>query len=201
MVDHFKDRADKWESGIKGDTRIAGAKVIADAIKKRFTLTKDMRIMDFGVGTGLLGFDIAKMVKEVVGVDTSIKMLEQLQDKNSLQLRIEPLNRDIIQNPISDKFDGIVSSMTLHHIEDLELFFSTIYNNLNNDGFIAIADLELEDGSFHSNNEGVFHFGFDTEILTKIVENIGFKNVICENINSIKKPHKEFGVLLLSAKK
>ena len=91
--------------------------------------------------------------------------------------------------------------MTLHHVEDLEAFFASIYKNIKENGFIAIADLEAEDGTFHSDNEGVHHFGFQEEELRKIVEKSGFKNVLIENINTIKKPHRNFRVFLLTANK
>jgi len=198
MKDHFKDRASEWD---QGSLRVRGAKVIADSIMKKIALNSTMKIMDFGVGTGLLGFEIANLVDEVVGVDTSENMLKKLKDKNTKELNIRPYLGDIVKNPLDEKFDGIISSMTLHHIENLELFFQTIYKNLNENSFIAIADLESEDGTFHSNNDSVFHFGFDENELSSIVSKIGFKNITIENINTINKPHKDFGVLLLTAYK
>ena len=198
MKDHFKDRATEWD---KGSIRVNGAKVIADAIQEKIALNKNMKIMDFGVGTGLLGFEIAKIVDKVIGVDTSKNMLEKLKEKNTTDLSIEPWNIDIVKNPSSEIFDGIISSMTLHHVEDLKLFFDTVYKNLNKDGFIAIADLESEDGTFHSDNSGVFHFGFYKNELCEVVKACGFKNIKFENINTINKPHRDFGVFLLSAKK
>ncbi|WP_455755868.1 class I SAM-dependent DNA methyltransferase [Sulfurimonas sp.] len=198
MTDHFKHKAKEWD---KGDIRVNGAKIIADAIQNKITLTPNMKIMDFGVGTGLLGFEIARHVEKVVGVDTSITMLEKLKEKNTKELSIEAWHVDIVKNPTDEMFDGIISSMTLHHVENLKLFFETIYKNLNDNGFIAIADLESEDGTFHSDNTGVFHFGFEKEELCEIVLACGFKDVVFENINIINKPHKDFGVFLLSAKK
>ncbi|MDF1874694.1 class I SAM-dependent methyltransferase [Sulfurimonas sp. SAG-AH-194-I05] len=196
MRDNFKDKANNWD---KGSTRTNGAKTIANAIEKKIVLNAHMRVMDFGVGTGLLGFEIAKSVEEVIGVDTSKAMLEKLEEKNTTDLSIEPWHVDIVTNPTSEIFDGIVSSMTLHHVENLKLFFQTIYKNINKNGFLAIADLEKEDGTFHSDNTGVYHFGFDKEELCQIVEACGFKNVIFENINTIKKPQRDFGVFLLTA--
>ncbi len=197
-MSHFDNRAEGWD---KGDTRVNGAKTIANSIQEIVELTKDMEIMDFGVGTGLLGFEIATKVKKVYGVDTSTNMLEKLQEKNTPELSLETYNQDITKEPIDREFHGIVSSMTLHHVEDLKSFFQTIYKNLKEDGFIAIADLELEDGTFHSDNAGVFHFGFDKEVLVCIVKEAGFKEVVFENINTINKPHRDFGVFLLSAKR
>ena len=197
-MSHFDTRADNWD---KGDIRVNGALIIAQAIEKKVILKDSMKVIDFGVGTGLLGFEIAKKVKKVYGVDTSTNMLNKLKEKNTKKLTIETINQDIIKNPLNEIFDGLVSSMTLHHIENLENFFTTIYKNIKDGGFIAIADLESEDGSFHSDNAGVFHFGFNQEKLCEIVHNCGFKNIIFENINTIKKPHGEFGVFLLNATK
>jgi len=197
-MSHFDKRAQSWDSG---DIRVNGAKTIADAINVKITLKNNMDIMDFGVGTGLLGFEIATKVKKVYGVDTSTQMLAKLQEKNTSELSIEPINQDIVKEPLSQTFDGLVSSMTLHHVENLEAFFDVIYKNIKKDGFIAIADLESEDGTFHSDNTGVFHFGFDEKELCKIVESCGFKNVKYININTINKPHRNFGVFLLTAAK
>ena len=197
-MSHFDKRAEGWD---KGNVQVDGAKIIADAIRKEILLNEDMQIIDFGTGTGLLGFDIATSVKKVHGVDTSSKMLEKLETKNTDELSIKPYKQDIVKKPLTQKFDGLISSMTLHHIENLQEFFTTIRNTLSQDGFIAIADLETEDGTFHSDNAGVFHFGFDETELCRIVKECGFKKVKFKNINTINKPHRDFGVFLLTAYK
>ncbi|MCF6310356.1 MAG: class I SAM-dependent methyltransferase [Sulfurimonas sp.] len=198
MQDHFQNKAKEWD---KGDIQVQGAKKIADAIKENIQLTTEMEILDFGVGTGLLGFEIAKHVKQVYGVDTSSSMLKKLHEKNSPELNIETYAQDIIKEPLEKTFDGLVSSMTLHHVEDLKAFFETIYKNIDSGGFIAIADLESEDGTFHSDNTGVFHFGFDETILKEIILTCGFSHVKFKNINIINKPHGDFGIFLLTARK
>ncbi len=198
MQDYFKEKADSWDKGsIQRSTPLA----IAEAIRENFTLTKEMEIMDFGVGTGLLGFEIARDVKKVFGVDMSPSMLAKLREKNTPELSIEAVEQDIVKKPLTAIFDGIVSSMTLHHVEDLEGFFFFIYKNLHDDGFIAIADLEKEDGTFHSDNTGVYHFGFEKETLCQIAEASGFKDVKWQNVTTIEKPHNSYGVFLLTAKR
>jgi len=198
MKDHFKSKADKWD---KGSIRVNGAKKIADAIKQNIKLTSDMEILDFGVGTGLLGFEIAKNVKKVYGVDISPNMIKKLKEKNTLESSIEVYCQDIIKNPLQKNFDGLVSSMTLHHIQDLKLFFKTIYKNIKKNGFIAIADLDKEDGSFHSDNKGVFHFGFNKKELCKIILKAGFTKINFQIINTISKPNKDFDIFLITAKR
>ncbi len=197
----FDTRAKIWESGKDGNRRIKTATTIAEAIQKHHHLSKEMEIVDFGVGTGLLGFEIAKKVKKVYGIDTSEKMLEQIKEKNSPTLSIEPLHKDLTQEQCTLKVDGIISSMTLHHIKDIHNLFKTFYDMLQKDGFIALADLVKEDGSFHSDNSGVHHFGFEKEFLFDILHDIGFRDLDFQIIYTIQKPHKDFDLFLLSAKK
>jgi len=196
MKDHFEKRAENWDSST---LRTTTPQAIADAIKKKIILKKDMKIMDFGVGTGLLGFKIAEEVKEVYGVDMSPSMLQKLEEKNTPELHIKAICQDIVKEPLTLKFNGIISSMTLHHVEDLSSFFRSIYQNLHNGSFMAIADLESEDGTFHSDNAGVYHFGFDKNELCKIVKKCGFRDVVLEKVTTISKPQKDFGVFLLTA--
>jgi len=193
----FLQRAKDWD---KLPRRVQNAKSVAAAIDKECPLSAELSLLDFGVGTGLLGFEILPYVKEIVGVDTSEVMLEQLQEKNTKESFITPHLGDILQTPLEKKFDGVISSMTLHHIENLEHFFQTMAQHLQKDGFIAIADLEKEDGTFHSNNEGVFHFGFEAQTLKNIAQNNGFKNIKIKQIHTIQKT-KEYGVFLLTAQK
>ncbi|MBU0721088.1 class I SAM-dependent methyltransferase [bacterium] len=196
--DHFEEKAKNWDGE---SIRVNNTRTISEAILEKFELNKEMDVLDFGVGTGLLGFEIAQHVKKVHGIDTSKSMLEKLEEKNTPQLSIKSYHQDIIENPLTQEFDALISSMTLHHIEDLEKFFTTIHKNIKDKGFIAIADLEKEDGTFHGDNTGVFHFGFEKEELCKIASACGFKDVEFESINIISKPHRDFGVFLLSAVK
>ena len=197
--DLFADKSKSWDMNSK---RVKGAKKIADGILKNIPLDKDMHIMDFGAGTGLLSYFLSNSVGKITAIDISPSMLKVLGEKSHLfSCDIEILELDLIKNPPNILFDGIVSSMTLHHIKDISNLFKIIYNLLINGGFIAFADLYRENGTFHSDNSGVFHFGFDIEELKKIVKSAGFKKIQFETINSIYKPNGEFDVFLMSATK
>jgi len=197
-LSRFDIRANGWD---KLPRRVQNAKMIAKAIEKKISLDDSMEIIDFGVGTGLLGYEIVKKVKKVYGIDTSAKMLEEIKVKNTKELFIEPIHKDLTKEKCNLHVNGIISSMTLHHIEDVYHLFEQFYEILQKDGFIAFADLCSEDGSFHSDNTGVHHFGFEKEFLFDILKHIGYKDLDFQIINTIKKPHKEFDVFLLSARK
>lgn len=66
---------------------------------------------------------------------------------------------------MTERFDGIISAMALHHIKDTQHLLRTFTSHLHPGGFIALADLDREDGSFHTHgNEGVFHFDLNAKI-------------------------------------
>lgn len=199
MSEHFNKAAAEWD---KGDMRQNIADAVFKTIVSRIALTNNMNIMDFGAGTGLLSFKIAPMVRSVVGVDLSEKMLEQLESKNTASLKVEAHCHDILEMPLEREFNGIVSSMAMHHVEDTARLFQTFYTHLVRDGFIAIADLEEEDGSFHTHgNEGVHHFGFNREQLRHTIENTGFKNVRFHEAYRVEKENGSYPIFVVTAMK
>ncbi len=194
-VDHFANKSKSWDMNSK---RVQNAKSIAELIVDKIVLSSTMKVMDFGAGTGLLSYFIAPYVDTIVAVDNSPSMLEKFKEKSSeFACKTEVLELDLSQQNIEEKFDGIVSSMTIHHLEDTKALFEKLYAMLNEDGFIALADLDSEDGTFHSDNAGVFHFGFEREKLEAIAKEVGFKNIRFELASTIKKPHHEFTVFLM----
>lgn len=199
MSERFDKAAGDWD---KGDMRQNIAHAVFKTIVSRIALLKTMNIMDFGAGTGLLSFKIAPMVKSVTGVDLSVKMLEQLEAKNTSELRVEPICQDIMLKPIGLSYNGIVSSMAIHHVEDTYGLFKRFYEHLKRDGFIAIADLEEEDGTFHSHgNDGVHHFGFNKEALRKTLEEIGFKNIRFHHAYTVEREDGKYPIFLVTAMK
>ncbi len=91
--------------------------------------------------------------------------------------------------------------MTIHHLEDIPALLSKLYAMLDDGGFIALADLDSEDGSFHGDNTGVFHYGFDRHTLAQYANEAGFKDVSFSLASTISKPHAEFTVFLMTAVK
>jgi len=197
MVERFDKQASQWD---KLDRRVVNAKNIAEVIKKNVELKKDMHLMDFGAGTGLLSEFLSQKVGKITAVDNSKGMIEEFLKKD-FPCEVDAKCIDYAKEDIVQKFDGVVSSMTIHHIKDIKSLFKKFYDDLKDGGFIALADLDKEDGSFHSSNEGVFHFGFDFDELKKIAGEVGFEKAEIKSCGFIKKPHKDFEVLILIAHK
>jgi cyclopropane fatty-acyl-phospholipid synthase-like methyltransferase len=197
--DLFAHKSKSWDMNSK---RVKNAKGIAELIVKNIKLSKDMEIMDFGAGTGLLSYFVAPFVKKIVAVDNSPSMLLEFQNKcDAFVCETEVIAKDLSKETLERKFDGIISSMTMHHLNDTLALFHKLYEMLEKGGFIAIADLDSEDGSFHSDNTGVFHHGFDREALEVIAQEVGFKEITFDTASTIVKPHREFTVFLMTAVK
>ena len=197
--DLFAHKSKSWDMNSK---RVQNAKGIAELIVKNIKFDKSMELMDFGAGTGLLSYFVAPYVKKIVAVDNSPSMLLEFKSKcDEFVCETEVIEKDLSTDTLDRTFDGIISSMTIHHLDDTIALFEKFYAMVKEGGFIAIADLDSEDGSFHSDNTGVHHHGFDREALQLIAENAGFRDVKFDLASTIDKPHRTFTVFLLTAVK
>jgi ubiquinone/menaquinone biosynthesis C-methylase UbiE len=103
-------------------------------------------------------------------------------------------------------FHLVVSGMTLHHIQDVEALFEEFYRLLLPGGRICVADLDAEDGSFHSDLTGVAHFGFERMHVRAMLESAGFVEIRDVTAGSILKDaemptRREYPVFLIVARK
>jgi len=197
--DYFELKAESYDNDAN---RVSNVDNIANSILSSIPLNKNMHIMDFGSGTGLLLERVAPFVKKITAVDVSAAMTKQLSEKiKNLDCEVEILQLDLSKTKLDMKFDGIISSMTMHHIEDTQAMFNDFYTMLNDNGVIAISDLDTEDGSFHTDDTGVFHFGFERTAFQEKAISAGFKNVKIITASIDEKPHGKYPVFLLTGNK
>lgn len=202
-IDYFKDKSKTYHSSSR---RVKNVTAIAAAINKRIKLNDTMRILDFGSGTGLLLERIAPFVGHVTAVDTSPSMNAELAARlGEIACPIDILAIDLTNEAqtqyLDGQFDGIISSMTLHHIQDIPHLLQRFMQLLKPQGFIALADLDQEDGSFHKDNTGVHHFGFTHDTLGLQAKAAGFTDIRIATEHQITKPERSYGVWLLTAHK
>jgi len=197
--DYFELKAENYD---KDANRVSNVDNISNSILSSIPFNKNMHIMDFGSGTGLLLERVALFVKKITAVDVSESMTKQLSEKiKNLDCEVEILQLDLTKTKLELKFDGIISSMTMHHIEDTQTMFNDFYAMLNDKGVIAISDLDTEDGSFHTEDTGVFHFGFDRKAFQDKAIAAGFRNVKIITASIDEKPHGKYPVFLLTGNK
>lgn len=203
-----QSRFDAAASGWDTPPRIEIAKSAFTAIHVRGLIKENARMLDFGAGTGLLAIPLSETAQEVIALDTSSEMLRVLQEKCATQniSNVHTIHANIFSPKLQiGPFDLIVSSMTLHHVRDTQSLLARFYELLVTNGYIALVDLDKEDGTFHSDNAGVEHFGFDRKALISLAKTIGFSEVSCEIIHTLQRPRggamKGYGIFLLCGKK
>lgn len=196
-IDRFAHKASNYE---QNRSRVDNVENIADSILDAVKLDSSMHILDFGSGTGLLLKRVAPHVRKITAVDISSSMNAQLHAKqNDLVCEVEIIEADLETSDLNGEFDGIISSMTMHHIQNVEAIFGKFYSMIKRGGFIAISDLDLEDGSFHTEDTGVYHFGFDRSDFAKAATAAGFEMVQVSSASVVHKPQGDFPVFLLTA--
>jgi len=199
MADLFEEKAKDWDAN---ERRKQLSAAIGASILAHVPLHDQMIAMDFGAGTGLISSEVAPRVKRVVAIDTSQAMLDKLSAKPELKAKIGIICQDIIDSPIDARFDLIMSAMTLHHVKNTSLLVDRFAEHLTENGVIALADLDTEDGSFHpADTEGVFHSGFDRDELGALLEQKGFREIEFFTAHNIKGDEKDFPVFLVTARK
>ena len=197
--DFFAGKAKEYDTG---KSRTENVSNIAKLILKEINYSKDMGIIDFGSGTGLLLAKIAPFVGKITAIDISKSMIETLENKKqTIACDLEIIDLDLTKENLNLKFDGIISSMTIHHIKDTLSIFKKFYDMLQPNGSIALADLDTEDGSFHKVDTGVFHFGFDRKKFLDLAKKAGFKNLKIQTVGVAKKPYGNYPVFLLTGNK
>ena len=193
----FDKAAASWDE----PGRVKLANDIAQAIIDTITLAPTMDALDFGCGTGLLTLKLQPLVRSITGVDSSQGMLDVLNAKikNQGLTNVKTKYIDIEKGDfLEGRYDLIVSSMTLHHIRESRPLLDKFSKACAPDGYLCIADLDPDGGQFHGNNNGVFHFGFDREMMHRAFIEAGFVDVRDKTAAQIMKPVSDEGSRLFS---
>jgi ubiquinone/menaquinone biosynthesis C-methylase UbiE len=203
---NFNEAASSWDEEPRR-VRLAGA--VAEAVMREVALSGSMDVLDFGCGTGLVTLCLQPRVRSITGADTSAGMLEVLRGKAVGQglatVKTVLLDPDRKSLP-ADSFDLLVSSMTMHHVEDVGTLLHDFYRVLRPGGVLAIADLDTEDGSFHGHGLPAAHSGFDRDRMRAMLEETGFRETRAVTAATVEKPDardvvRTYTVFLITARK
>ena len=201
---HFDSKARLWDDNPVFQER--GLK-IAQAIRQAVPLHPRMRALDYGCGTGLLSFPLKDELGAILLADSSSGMLEVVKEKIAAQgaRNMTALQLDLLSDPApSEKFDLIVTAMTLHHVPDTDAILRIFHDLLQPGGYLCVADLDQEDGSFHGPEVDVHH-GFDQADLGRRAAQAGFADIRFQAVFSIAKEHESgtrtYPVFLMTAQR
>jgi ubiquinone/menaquinone biosynthesis C-methylase UbiE len=178
-MSEFDDKAKNWDDD---PVRVPRARAVASAIRREVPLRPDMSAMEYGCGTGLLSFELGGDIGPITMADSSEGMLGVLRDKIAAvgAGNMHPVKLDLAVDPLpADRFDLLYTLMALHHMPDVERALRTFHALLRPDGWLAICDLDAEDGSFHGPGVDVHH-GFNRGDLERQLERLG-----CAGVHSV----------------
>jgi len=202
---NFDERAEEWDSDPK---KVERAYAVADKIRNAVPLSTNMNALEYGCGTGLLSFALQADLGRITLADTSQGMLDVLREKitASSVTNMHPVRLDLSVDPLpAEKYDITYSLMVLHHIHDARGILSKFYEILEPNGYLLVADLDKEDGSFHTDGSPDVHEGFSQSELQKWVEEVGFGDVKFSTGYELKKgvdgKEKTFSIFLMVTQK
>lgn len=203
-MSEFDAKARDWD---KNQRYIDRSEAVAKAIAQVIPLQNGMKALEYGSGTALLSFALKDKFAEITLMDNSQEMTAVTEEKIATRhiKNMKPLFFDLEHQDYSGNFDIIYNQMVMHHVKDADAMLAKFYALLNPGGYIAIADLYTEDGSFHG--EGFNgHLGFDTKQLAVKLKAIGYKNIQHQKCYTIEKTDEDgivskFPIFLITASK
>tara|TARA_R110002050_G_scaffold290260_1_gene443684 strand:- start:6434 stop:7048 length:615 start_codon:yes stop_codon:yes gene_type:complete len=203
-MSEFDDKAATWN---ENPERAERAAIFAKIIRNQIDLSQVEMAMEYGSGTGLLSFALAKDLEDITLMDESGAMIKEVDDKceNLDIVHFHPIQYDLMKDGLPEhKFDLIYTAMTLHHVDDTNGILNKFQEVLNPGGHIVLIDLVAEDGSFH-NFEFDGHLGFAKEDLERKIQINGFALVSYQIAYTVTAERggemRDYPLFLLVAKK
>jgi len=175
-VSTFDSKAAGWDDDAKRARAVAVARAIGEAVP----LAGVTDLFEFGCGTGLLSLALDPRPPRALLTDTSAGMLEVVRGKlaaagltgweaSSLDLTAE-------EGPEA-RFDLVVSLLALHHVHDVPALLARFRRLLRPGGWVALSDLDDDEGQFHDAHTHRHHDGFDRADLAGWLADAGFRDV------------------------
>lgn len=203
-MSEFDAKAREWD---KNQRYIERSEAVAKALLERIPLHSGMTALEYGSGTALLSFALKDKFAVITLMDNSREMTAVTEEKIAAHHipNMKPLFYDLEHQDFKGKFDIIYNQMVMHHVNDVDAMLSKFYALLNHGGYLAIADLYQEDGSFHG--EGfIGHLGFEADDLVNRLKAVGFYDIKHQQCYVITKEKedgsvKEFPIFLMTGSK
>jgi ubiquinone/menaquinone biosynthesis C-methylase UbiE len=196
-TERFDQLAATWDDN---PLRQALTAAVAAAIRTDVPLRPEWTALEYGCGTAALSFRLSGLLQQIVAADPSPGMLEQVRQKLTAagtdNILPQQLNLDT-EPPPPETVDLILCSMAMHHVEDLRRVAAAFAAMLRPGGWLAIADLEAEDGSFHQ-DQAVPHNGFEPAMLAGLMAKAGLTGAVWRTIHSMERNGRAYPIFLLT---
>ncbi|MFC4555764.1 class I SAM-dependent methyltransferase [Georgenia faecalis] len=198
--EHFDAIAADWDND---EAKVARARGVADAVAHAVPLDHEMRLLEYGAGTGLVTQALVDRVGAVTLADNSAGMRAVIQEK--IDAGVLPGARvwdlDLETQPAPDEqFEVVVTSLVLHHVRDIAGVLRRFVELLVPTGYLCIADMDREDTGFHGADFGG-HPGFDRAELTAQLAEAGLSDVSVEDCGELVKDGVPYSVFMAVARR
>lgn len=200
----FDSAARTWD---ENPIHMERSKAIASRMEEMLPLKNEMKALEYGAGTGILSFLLHEKLGSITMMDSSKVMVKVMEEKvlHRKAANLFPICFNLEHEVHDQSYDLIFNQMVLHHIVNIQALFEKFFQMLLPGGFLAIADLYPEDGSFHGEGfDG--HKGFDPEQLKVQLQKTGFKNINFQQCYTVTRmltggDTQSFFIFLLTASK
>ncbi len=172
VEDIFDDHASYFDSHLVNELEYNVPSKLLDLILQRAEKDKLGEALDLGCGTGLMGVELRPIVKRLVGVDLSRRMLEKAK---ALAIYDELACRDIVEFTESDtrSYDLVTSTDVFIYVGDLAAIFDAVYRRLNLGGYFALSVEATDEGNYVLSESG--RYQHKKEYLEQLGHDNGFK--------------------------
>ncbi len=202
-MNEFDIKARDWDQNSIHRDR---AEAVARELLLQIPVNSTTSALEYGAGTALTSFQLRNHLGMITAMDSSPEMVRITREKikssgaENMRTLLFDLEKDDWKE---ENFGLVIVQMTLHHINNTGEIIKKFHDMISPGGFLAIADLYPEDGSFHNHAPDV-HNGFDPDKLSDLLARTGFSGIRYSKCFVIKKPlqdktTKEFDMFLMSA--
>ncbi|HGF5000672.1 TPA: class I SAM-dependent methyltransferase [Vibrio parahaemolyticus] len=157
---------------------------------QQLTQLDGIKVLDFGCGTGQLSQLLSPIVKDIVALDASEAMIEELDKKELLNVEpvVDALSRGLVaQHPaFRGQFDLVVASSVLAFVDDVESSLDIAHSLLNEGGYFVHFDWVAE-----SEQDG-----FTLSRSENALSNAGFVDVEAKKVFDITSDGQIMSVLM-----
>jgi ArsR family transcriptional regulator len=190
----FDDLGQSWE---KVQEEVLEPRIYRDRVVQSLPAHSAM-VLDLGCGPGGLIPYLLTKADQVVGLDSSARMVEVAKQEfiGNSRVRIEEAHLENL--PIGDgEADSVVASMVLHHLSHPPKVIQEINRVLRIGGTFSLVDLSKHNQEFMREKYADLWMGFDTDLMESWLVSHGFEILEEEEIptNSV------FKILFIKAKK
>ncbi|HCG6640220.1 class I SAM-dependent methyltransferase [Vibrio parahaemolyticus] len=186
MAQDWDGLAKNWESNPA--TEQFAQSVFAQL--QQLTQLDGIKVLDFGCGTGQLSQLLSPIVKDIVALDASEAMIEELDKKELLNVEpvVDALSRGLVaQHPaFRGQFDLVVASSVLVFVDDVESSLDIAHSLLNEGGYFVHFDWVAE----------TEQDGFTLSRSENALSNAGFVDVEAKKVFDITSDGQTMSVLM-----